>query len=83
MLLKCYKNNYIKKNQVEKLLTKCGKLVDNFYKIYKIYKKITCKKVIQHFFINCNKILKKSIKNLQKPYFLREKLKIIQKALTF
>ena len=68
---------------MEKLLTNCGQVVDNFYKFYKFFKKSFIKKVIQHFFINCNKILKKSIKNPQNPYFLREKLKIIQKALTF
>ena len=68
---------------MEKLLTICGQLVDNNFKIYKFFKKSFIKKVIQHFFINCNKILKKSIKNPQNPYFLREKIKIIQKALTF
>ena len=59
------------------------KLLITFINFTNFSKKRYVKKVIQHFFIKCNKILKKSIKNLQNAYFLREKLKIIQKALTF
>ena len=56
--------------------------MDKYKKIYKIYKNLLFKKVIQHFFIKCNTIFKKNIKKTQNAYFLKKNLKINKKPLT-